>query len=84
MSRGVMLISKEVPMSGDSASIAIVTTAEMAPKSRLIIYAVRSDNKEILVDAMDFKVTGLFKNDVSGFIGKNWKMLKVSEIFRPI
>lgn len=37
----------------------------MAPKSRLIVYSVRPDNKEVLVDATDFKVDGLFRNNVS-------------------
>lgn len=37
----------------------------MAPKSRLIVYAIRSGNQEILVDATDFKVDGLFRNNVS-------------------
>ena len=37
----------------------------MAPKSRLIVYAVRGANQEILVDATDFRVDGLFRNNVS-------------------
>lgn len=36
----------------------------MAPKSRLIVYAIRPTNNEILVDAIDFKVNGLFRNEV--------------------
>ncbi|PIO53031.1 hypothetical protein TELCIR_25653, partial [Teladorsagia circumcincta] len=43
----------------------------MAPKSRLIAYAVRSGNQEILVDATDFKVDGLFRNNVTLTIDKS-------------
>lgn len=31
----------------------------------MVVYAVRPTNKEILVDATDFKVEGLFRNNVS-------------------
>ncbi len=65
MSRGTMLLSGTVTASGEEAAVAFDTTPEMAPKARLIVYAIRSDNKEIVVDAADFKVDGLFKNKVS-------------------
>lgn len=42
----------------------------MAPSARLIVYAIRSSNQEILVDATDFKVDGLFQNEVSLAIDK--------------
>lgn len=37
----------------------------MAPKSRIVVYAVRNGNQEILVDATDFRVDGIFQNKVS-------------------
>lgn len=43
----------------------------MAPKSRLVVYTVRPSNEEILVDAIDFKVNGLFRNDVSLSMDRN-------------
>lgn len=80
-------------MNGVDGTISFLTTPEMAPKSRIIVYAVRDENKvsylilpvtayqnqqilteieksclisfqEILVDSMNFRVQGLFQNDV--------------------
>lgn len=64
MSKGAIILSKNVKLSGQTGEISFTATSEMAPKSRIIAYAVRPDNKEILVDAMDFRVEGLFKNNV--------------------
>lgn len=64
MARGSIVLSRDIPVNGDSASISFQTTSQMAPKARLIVYAVRSSNREILVDATDFKVNGLFRNNV--------------------
>jgi hypothetical protein len=36
----------------------------MSPSARLIVYTIRPSNQEILVDATDFKVDGLFQNEV--------------------
>jgi CD109 antigen len=65
ISRGSVVLSQEIPVNGDLATVTFTATNEMAPKSRLVVYAIRAANKEILVDALDFKVNGLFKNDVS-------------------
>uniref|UniRef100_A0A0N4Z9Y8 TEP1-F n=1 Tax=Parastrongyloides trichosuri TaxID=131310 RepID=A0A0N4Z9Y8_PARTI len=70
MSRGYVVLSNEIVVSGQHAAITFTATNQMAPKSRLIIYSVREDNKEIMVDALDFKVDGLFQNDVSLSIDK--------------
>ncbi|CAG2179489.1 unnamed protein product, partial [Oppiella nova] len=37
----------------------------MAPKARILCYYVREDNEEVVADAMDFEVDGLFRTDVS-------------------
>ncbi len=74
MARGSIVLSRDIAINGgDSASISFQTTNQMAPKARLIVYAVRSSNREILVDATDFKVNGLFRNNViveSNVIGR--------------
>ncbi|GMS92544.1 hypothetical protein PENTCL1PPCAC_14719, partial [Pristionchus entomophagus] len=65
MSRGAVLLAEQIAVDDDHATISFATTSEMAPKSRLIVYSVRPSNNEVLVDATDFKVDGLFKNNVS-------------------
>ncbi|KHN73269.1 Antigen -like protein [Toxocara canis] len=65
MARGSVVLSQEIPVSGDLATVTFTATPQMAPKSRLVVYAVRPVNQEILVDATDFKVDGLFRNNVS-------------------
>lgn len=42
----------------------------MAPKSRLIVYAIIENSQEVLVDALDFKVEGIFQNQVALSIDK--------------
>ncbi|KAI6223646.1 hypothetical protein M3Y99_01446300 [Aphelenchoides fujianensis] len=64
MARGSIILSQELQMTGDSASITFAATPQMAPSARLVVYAVRTANQEILVDALDFKVDGLFQNSV--------------------
>ena len=65
VARGIVALSQEVPVNGDSTTISFATTPLMAPKSRLVVYTVRPSNQEVLVDALDFKVSGLFRNNVS-------------------
>lgn len=57
-------MSGNYSMTGKKLNFKIKATAEMAPKSRIIVYAIRPSNKEILVDALDFRVKGLFVNNV--------------------
>uniref|UniRef100_A0A7E4ZZW4 TEP1-F n=1 Tax=Panagrellus redivivus TaxID=6233 RepID=A0A7E4ZZW4_PANRE len=70
VSRGSVVLSQEIPVNGDLATVTFTATNEMAPKSRLVVYAIRTSNKEILVDAIDFKVNGLFRNDVALTVDK--------------
>lgn len=69
VARGIVVLSEDINISGDLATITFTATPQMAPKSRLVVYAIRPSNQEVLVDAIDFKVNGLFRNDV-GFIFK--------------
>uniref|UniRef100_A0A914VZX1 TEP1-F n=1 Tax=Plectus sambesii TaxID=2011161 RepID=A0A914VZX1_9BILA len=71
VARGSTVLSKEIAMDGQTAAIAFKTTDQMAPKARLVVYAVRQSNQEVLVDATDFKVSGLFRNNVSLSIDKD-------------
>ncbi len=59
VARGIVALSQEVPVNGDSTTISFTTTPLMAPKSRLVVHSIRPSNQEILVDALDFKVNGL-------------------------
>ncbi|CAJ0576072.1 unnamed protein product, partial [Mesorhabditis spiculigera] len=71
MSKGAVVLAKEIPMNADHTTITFTATSEMAPKSQLLVYAIRPANNEILVDATDFKVAGLFRNNVSLAIEPN-------------
>ena len=71
MSRGTTVMSKTFSMTGKSHLIDFLATEEMAPKSQLIAYAMRNDNKEIIVDATDFKVNGMFRNQVKLILNKD-------------
>ncbi|CAD6199103.1 unnamed protein product [Caenorhabditis auriculariae] len=65
MSRSAVLLSQQLSVHSDHATISFEATSLMAPKSRLVVYAVRPSNGEVLVDALDFEVDGLFQNRVS-------------------
>ncbi len=70
IARGDLVLTRQIEELSAGAndynlsSISFTVTAEMAPKSRIVVYVVRSENNEILVDAMDFRVTGFFQNNV--------------------
>lgn len=68
VARGIVVLSEQIPLPAEgqtSATLTFAATNQMAPKSRLVVYAIRAKNKEVLVDAIDFRVDGLFKNNVS-------------------
>nr|CAD2188921.1 unnamed protein product [Meloidogyne enterolobii] len=68
VARGIVVLSEQIafPQEGQTnALINFEATPQMAPKARLVVYAIRSKNKEIIVDAVDFKVEGLFRNNVT-------------------
>jgi CD109 antigen len=42
-----------------------MVTHRMAPKARIVVYYVRQDNQEIVADALNFDVDGVFKTQVT-------------------
>ena len=51
-------------LSGNSFELTIPITHRMAPKARLLVYYVREENQEVVADALNFKVEGVFKTPV--------------------
>ncbi|EGT41286.1 CBN-TEP-1 protein [Caenorhabditis brenneri] len=70
MSRSNIVVSQQMAVNAEHATISFPATANMAPKSRLIVYAIIENSQEVLVDALDFKVEGIFQNQVSLSIDK--------------
>ncbi|KAF1771754.1 hypothetical protein GCK72_003582 [Caenorhabditis remanei] len=70
MSRSNIVVSQQMAVNAEHATISFPATASMAPKSRLIVYAIIENSQEVLVDALDFKVDGIFQNQVSLSIDK--------------
>ncbi|CAK5056371.1 unnamed protein product [Meloidogyne enterolobii] len=68
VARGIVVLSEQIAFPQEGQTNAIINfeaTPQMAPKARLVVYAIRPKNKEIIVDAVDFKVEGLFRNNVT-------------------
>ncbi|VDM98880.1 unnamed protein product [Thelazia callipaeda] len=65
IARGSVILVQNMAVNGDLATITFTATSQMAPKARLVVYTIRSSNQEILVDATDFRVDGVFRNNVS-------------------
>ncbi|VIO95510.1 Uncharacterized protein BM_BM11471 [Brugia malayi] len=65
IARGSVILVQNMSVNGDLATITFTATSQMAPKAMLVVYTVRASNQEILVDATDFRVDGLFRNNVS-------------------
>ncbi|EJD75505.1 A-macroglobulin complement component family protein [Loa loa] len=65
IARGSVILVQHMSVNGDLATITFTATSQMAPKAMLVVYTVRASNQEILVDATDFRVDGLFQNNVS-------------------
>ena len=49
------------PVTGSTFSV--LTTPEMAPSARIVVYYVRADG-EIVTDSVGFSVEGVFHNEV--------------------
>ena len=66
MGRGdiVLARSENVP-NANSFVFSFMVTHRMAPKARIVIYYVRKDNQEVVADALNFDVSGVFKTDVT-------------------
>lgn len=48
VARGIVVLSQDLSLNGDSAGISFTATNQMAPKARLIVYGIRPQNKEVL------------------------------------
>ncbi|VDK47723.1 unnamed protein product [Anisakis simplex] len=49
MARGSVVLSQELAVNGDLTTVTFTATPQMAPKARLVVYAVKPTNQEILV-----------------------------------
>ncbi|KAF7638767.1 CD109 antigen [Meloidogyne graminicola] len=68
VARGIVILSEQINFSSEGQTNSIINfeaTPQMSPKARLVVYSIRSKNKEIVVDAVDFRVEGIFKNNVT-------------------
>ncbi|CAG2173209.1 unnamed protein product, partial [Oppiella nova] len=61
----VLTHSLDIPGNSNSYEFSVMAVHRMAPKARILCYYVREDNEEVVADAMDFEVDGLFRTDVS-------------------
>ena len=66
MARGDLVYTNEVSSlgRGNKKIVGFKVTSDMAPRSRLVVYAVQKNKSEILVDALDFLVDGFYSNKV--------------------
>ena len=67
MSKGDIVLSRSIRASGPDTStfeLQIPITPNMAPKSRLLVYYIRPSTREIVADALNFKVDGVFRTPV--------------------
>ncbi|KAI1285562.1 Antigen -like protein [Halotydeus destructor] len=63
MGRGDIVLARSVPVSKDSTTHEFVFTAthRMAPKARVVVYYVRPVNQEVVADAINFDIDGIFR-----------------------
>jgi len=61
----VLTHSLDIPGNSSSYEFSVMAVHKMAPKARILCYYVREDKEEVVADAMDFEVDGLFRTDVS-------------------
>lgn len=45
LTRGYVIVTQQIAMNGTDGTISFPTTAEMAPKSQIIVYAIQDANK---------------------------------------
>ena len=66
MGRGDLVLARsvEVPNS-NTFDIRFMVTHPMAPKARIVVYYVRKDNQEVVADALNFDVEGVFRTEVT-------------------
>jgi CD109 antigen len=66
MGRGDIVLARSVDVPNTSTfEFSFMVTHRMAPKARIVVYYVRQDNQEIVADALNFDVDGVFKTQVT-------------------
>lgn len=65
MNKNRVVFFNNVKITNKMAEIKIQTNTDMTPSARVIVYSVQTQNKEIIVDALDLYVDGIFRNNVS-------------------
>lgn len=65
MGRGDIVLARSTPVDSKSThEFTFTVTQRMAPKVRVLAYYVRADNQEIVADALNFDVDGIFRTPV--------------------
>ncbi|CAG2164131.1 unnamed protein product, partial [Oppiella nova] len=66
MGRGDIVLARSVDVpNSNSFDFSLMATHKMAPKARVVCYYVRPDNQEVVADALNFDVEGVFKTQVT-------------------
>src|SRR5207248_1475666 len=61
----ILLTDGVAEITSSSASVSIKVTEAMAPKTRVVAFYIRKDNQEIVADAINLHVEGVFKTPVT-------------------
>lgn len=66
MGRGDIVLARSVNVNTKNGhEFTFSVTHQMAPKGRVVVYYVRKENQEIVADALNFDVEGVFRTPVS-------------------
>jgi CD109 antigen len=65
MGRGDIVLARSFLTDTNQHQFTFTVTHSMAPKSRIVSYYVRSDNQEVVADAVNFDVDGVFRTPVT-------------------
>lgn len=66
MGRGDIVLARSVNVNAKNGhEFTFSVTHQMAPKARVVVYYVRPENQEIVADALNFDVEGVFRTPVS-------------------
>ncbi|CAM6001992.1 unnamed protein product, partial [Sphagnum balticum] len=65
MGRGDIVLARSLDIpNSNSYQFSFMTTHHMAPKARIVVYYVRAGNQELVADALNFDVDGVFRTHV--------------------
>lgn len=66
MGRGDIVLARSLSInSRNDHQFSLPVTHQMAPKARIVVYYVRPENQEIVADALNFDVEGVFRTPVA-------------------